>query len=340
MRKTSNLFLDAASCKEVVKPPVWLMRQAGRYLPEYKQLRSLHSLSTLFHDPHLAAKVTLMPLDRFSLDAAIVFSDLLVIAEVWGKKVVYPEQGGPYIQPVLENPLDLFSVTQEEIQEKLSYVLDTIHLLVPKLDIPLLGFCGAPFTLLCYLMEGRGGHNFSTVRSWIERSPDSVHLCLEKICDVVISYVRLQIEAGVEAVQIFDSWANLLSKEEFLLYALPYWKRIQESLKDLGVPLIFFSRANSIYVEEIVSISPNIISFDEGKSLLELREKVPDTIAIQGNFSPTILASKTACEIEEMAHALAESVSDKKGIIFNLGHGVLPHTPIENVEAFLKGLRK
>lgn len=340
MKKTSTLFVDAVSCKEVVRPPVWLMRQAGRYLPEYKQLRSLHSLSTLFHDPHLAATVTLMPLQRFSLDAAIVFSDLLVIAEVWGKKVIYPEQGGPYIEPVLENPLDLFSVSEEEIQEKLSYVLDTIHLLVPKLDIPLLGFCGAPFTLLCYLMEGRGGHNFSRVRSWIERSPHLVHLCLEKICDVVISYVRLQIKAGVEAVQIFDSWANLLSKEEFLSYALPYWKRIQESLKDLGVPLIFFSRANSIYVEEIVSISPNIISFDEGKSLLELREKVPDTIAIQGNFSPTILASKTACEIEEMAHALAESVSDKKGIIFNLGHGVLPHTPIENVEAFLKGLRK
>lgn len=340
MKKTSTLFLDAVSCKEVVRPPVWLMRQAGRYLPEYKELRSLHSLSTLFHDPHLAAKVTLMPLERFPLDAAIVFSDLLVIAEVWGKKVVYPEQGGPYIEPVLENPLDLFSVTEEEIEEKLSYVLDTIHLLIPKLDIPLLGFCGAPFTLLCYLMEGRGGHNFSKVRSWIERSSDSVHLCLEKICDVVISYVRLQIKAGVEAVQIFDSWANLLSKEEFLLYALPYWKRIQESLKDLGVPLIFFSRANSIYVEEIVSISPNIISFDEGKPLSELRERVPDTIAIQGNFSPTLLASKTAVEIEEMAYALAESVLGKKGIVFNLGHGVLPHTPIANVEAFLQGLRK
>lgn len=335
MTLTKSLFLEAAFCKEVVRPPVWFMRQAGRYLPEYRALRSKHLLSTLFHDPILATEVTLLPLRRFPLDAAIVFSDLLLIAEVWDKKVVYPEEGGPYIEPAVESPLDLFAVTEEEISIKLSYVLDTIRELIPKLSVPLLGFCGAPFTLLCYLLEGKGGHDFSKVKSC-----PSIHLCLERISDVVISYVRLQIKAGVEAVQIFDSWANLLSAEDFLLYALPYWKKIQEGVQDLGVPLIFFSRANSVYPKEIAGIAPSVISFDEGKPLFLLREIVPSNIAIQGNFSPTLLASKTAAEIKSMAYDLAESVSGKKGIIFNLGHGVLPHTPVENVEALLEGLTK
>jgi uroporphyrinogen decarboxylase len=312
------------------------MSQAGRYLPEYRALRTKHSLSFLFHDPHLAADVTLLPLKRFPLDAAIVFSDLLLIAEVWDKEVVYPDSGGPYISPAVETPFDLFLVTEQDVEAKLSYVLQTIEFLLPALSVPLLGFCGAPFTLLCYLLEGKAGHDFSKMRSWLNTRASDVHLCLDRICDVVIAYVRLQIKAGVEAVQIFDSWANLLSKEEFLIYALPYWKKIQQAIVE--APLIFFSRANSLYPNEVAGINPNVISFDEGKDLGVLRDIVPSSIAIQGNFSPTLLATASFAEVREKAKVMAQSVKGKAGIIFNLGHGILPHTPVENVSAFLEGI--
>lgn len=336
---TSSLFLEAIASKEVKRPPVWLMRQAGRYLPEYQKLRSKHTLSALFHDPDLATAVTLMPLQRFPLDAAIVFSDLLVLAEVWDKKVLYPESGGPCIEPKVEKESDLFFVTEEEILHKLSYVFATIKQVKPLLDVPLLGFCGAPFTMLCYLLEGKGGHSFSSVRNMLEKKPREFTALLHKVCIATISYAKLQVEAGVDAIQIFDSWTHLLSKEEFLLYALPYWQEMQQHLALLGVPTIFFSRANSLYPKEISSIYPTAISFDEGKPLHILRKLVPEGIAIQGNFSPQFLASASALEVKKEAHRMAESVKGEKGILFNLGHGVLPATPIENVTAFLEGLR-
>lgn len=331
-------FLEALSCKEVTKPPVWLMRQAGRYLPEYRALRERHTLATLFHEPELAALVTLMPLKRFSFDAAIVFSDLLVLAEVWGKKVVYPEAGGPYIEPKVESGRELFAASKDQLATSLSYVLKTINLVKPELSVPLIGFCGAPFTLLCYLLERKGGGDFSPIRTWIQTRPEELSRLLDCICSTAIAYVELQVEAGVEAVQIFDSWTHLLSQEEFLLYALPYWDKMQKALKSLGVPLLFFSRSNSLYPELISSIKPSGISFDEGKSLQLLREKVPKDIAVQGNFSPHLLATGSIEEIQKEARKMAESVRQEKGIIFNLGHGVLPNTPIDNVHALLEGL--
>ncbi len=337
---TSSLFLEALASKEVKRPPVWLMRQAGRYLPQYLKLRSKHSLSTLFHDPDLATEVTLLPLKIFPLDAAIVFSDLLILAEVWDKKVFYPEAGGPYIQPKVEKETDLFFVREEEILHKLSYVFATIKQLKPVLNVPLLGFCGAPFTMLCYLLEGKGGHDFPTVRLWMKKKPIEFSSLLHKICRATILYAKLQFEAGVDAIQIFDSWTHLLSKEEFLLYALPFWKEIQTHLKALNIPTIFFSRVNSLYSQEIASIFPSAISFDEGKSLASLRLLVPEGIAIQGNFSPAFLLAASAAEVKQEASLMARSVRGQKGIIFNLGHGVLPKTPIENVMAFLEGLQQ
>ncbi|MES2200322.1 MAG: uroporphyrinogen decarboxylase [Chlamydiota bacterium] len=337
---TSSLFLEALASKEVKRPPVWLMRQAGRYLPQYLKLRSKHSLSALFHDPDLATEVTLLPLQIFPLDAAIVFSDLLILAEVWDKKVFYPESGGPYIQPKVEQETDLFFVTEEEILQKLSYIFATIKQLKPLLNVPLIGFCGAPFTMLCYLLEGKGGHTFPTVRLWMEKRPKEFSSLLHKICKTTISYAKLQIEAGVDAIQIFDSWTHLLSKEEFLLYALPYWQEMQLHLKAFGIPTLFFSRANSLYPEEIASIRPSAISFDEGKSLASLRLLVPEGIAVQGNFSPEFLLSASAAEVRQESFLMAQSVKGQKGIIFNLGHGVLPKTPVENVLAFLEGIRQ
>ena len=334
-----SLLIETLFCKQVARRPVWLMRQAGRYLPEYQDFRKKHSLFSCFHEPDLAVEATLMPLKRFDLDAAIVFSDLLVIAEVWGKKVLYPEKDGPCIFPVLKSIEELYVPTKEEVKEKLSYVFSTITLLTPKLSLPLIGFCGAPFTLLCYLLEGKGGTSFPTVRTWIEHRNQEFLALLEMVAETCILFAKLQIEAGVEAFQIFDSWANLLSQEEFSLYVLPYWKKMQDALEPLRIPLLFFSRSNSAYPTLISSIKPRCISFDEGVSLATLRKIVPKEIAIQGNFSPHLLAFGSISEIKKAAFAMVDSVREEAGIVFNLGHGVLPKTPIENVMAFLDSLR-
>jgi uroporphyrinogen decarboxylase len=312
------------------------MRQAGRYLPEYLAFRKEHSLLSCFHEPDLAACITHMPLKRFDLDAAILFSDLLVLVEIWGKTLLYPEVGGPSIQPALKNVQELHVPTKQEVKEKLSYVFDTIALLLPKLSIPLIGFCGAPFTLLCYLLQGKSGSGFSEVRNWIDHRKEEFLVALDIVCETCILFATLQMQAGVSAFQVFDSWASLLSKEEFSLYVLPYWKRMKEELSYLDVPVIFFSRANSLYPELISSFSPHCISFDEGRPLAELRAKVPSHIAVQGNFSQELLLNGSILEVKEAALKMVRSVALEKGIVWNLGHGVLPKTPLENVEALLK----
>ncbi len=198
-----TLFLEAFSCLPMKKRPIWLMRQAGRYLPEYMTLRKKHSLLSCFQEPELAAEITWMPLNRFDLDAAILFSDLLVILEVWNKKISYPEKGGLGIDPPLENISELHLPTEAEIKEKLSYVFQTISLLKPNLKVPLIGFCGAPFTLLCYLLEGKGGGEFIQVRKWIEMRQEEFLKALDIVCKACISFASLQIQAGVNASMFF-----------------------------------------------------------------------------------------------------------------------------------------
>ncbi len=334
-----SLFLDALSCKPVQKRPVWLMRQAGRYLPEYLEFRKKHSLYSCFHDPVLAANITKMPLARFDFDAAILFSDLLVLAEAWGKYLVYPESGGPFITPSVQVGDTLCFIESHEIEERLSYVFDTIRLLQGTLPVPLIGFCGAPFTLLCYMLQGKGEEGFAKARFWVEHLPEQFTTLLDAVCDACIKFAKLQIAAGVQAFQVFDSWANLLSEKEFSLFALSYWKKIQDALSIHNVPLLFFSRANSLFAEKIASISPTAISFDEGDLLVNLRRRVPSSIAIQGNFSPQLLRDKDPFFIREAALEMVDSVSQENGIIWNLGHGVLPKTPLANVEAFLEAVR-
>lgn len=334
-----SIFLEALDCKSVERRPVWLMRQAGRYLPEYLDFRKKHSLLSCFHEPDLATFITEMPLARFDLDAAIVFSDLLVLVEVWGKQLLYPEVGGPVILPPLKQVKELYVPTEQELQIKLSYVFDTILLLKPKLKVPLIGFCGAPFTLLCYLLQGKSGDGFSEVRVWINHKRKDFFTLLDVVSETCIKFASLQIKSGVDAFQVFDSWANLLSEEEFALFILPYWKKMRDALAPHNVPLLFFSRVNSFFPELISSISPQGISFDEGKSLVDLRARVPSHIAVQGNFSPELLLKGTSLEVKNVALEMVRSLEGEKGIIWNLGHGVLPKTPLENVMAFLEAVR-
>lgn len=303
------------------------MRQAGRYLPSYRKLRTLHSLSDLFHTPELAAEITLLPFQEFSLDAAILFSDLLMLAEVFDRQAIYPEGKAPFITPPVRVTEVLSCPSKEKIQETLSYVFDTIRLVKPRLQVPLLGFCPAPFTLLCYLLD-------QPIRQAMQE--DGFSLLLDQVCNASILYAQLQFEMGVDALQVFDSWTHHLQGQEFMEYALRYWDRFVQALP--GRPLLFFSRTNSQYPREIAALRPAGISFDEGLSLQELRKITPQNIAVQGNFSPERLLSSSSQQVFQEAEQMAQSVQGKSGIIFNLGHGVLPKTPLENVHAFLEGL--
>jgi uroporphyrinogen decarboxylase len=296
-----SIFLKALSCRnDKGRPPVWLMRQAGRYLPEYRELRKRHTLSELFHTPRLAAEVTLQPIRRYPLDAAIVFSDILVVLESLGFTVHFPEGKAPFAEYTSE-------------VKPLTFVAETIGLVKASCEVPLIGFCGGPYTVASY-----SNHPID-------------HAFLEKITQASIDYLRLQEEAGADAFQIFDSWAGLLPKEKFEEFSLPYLKKLIDSVSK---PVLIFTRNASSYVEEISRLNPSGISFDGAKPLSLLRKQTPSHIAVQGNVEPEVLLRSK----EEVIHAierLLESMRGEQGFIVNLGHGVLKNTPVENVEAFV-----
>lgn len=323
------LILQTLRCEETSRPPVWLMRQAGRYQPEYRALRSKHSLWELFHKPELAAQVTLLPVDILGVDAAILFSDILVIAEVFGLKVHFPEQGGPSIQPALCSAADVEALAAQPVEERLSYVQETIALLKPQLKVPLIGFCGGPFTVATYLIEKEKRE------AWMAHDPQSFHQLLEKISEASLAYLRLQIAAGVQVVQVFDSWASLLTPQQFAEFSLKYLHKIVEGIRATGVPLILFCRNSSLYPEELASLKPAGISFDWHQEMALLRQKVPFPIAIQGNLDPEILRGPYPL-VKEATKKLLRSMKNEKGWIVNLGHGILPDTPVENVRCFVE----
>lgn len=298
-----NLFLRALRCENTSRPPVWFMRQAGRFLPEYRKMRQLHSLSDLFHTPELAAQVTRLPVDILNVDAAILFSDILVITEVFGYEVIFPPQGGVEMRPPK-------SKVCLNTRDTLRYVYETIRLLKPILKVPLIGFCGGPYTVAKYM----GQIN---------------HPMLEQITEATIEYLFMQIKAGVDALQIFDSWAGLLEHESFTHLALPYLQKIVEAVRPTGIPVILFSRGSCKFKKELISLNPQAISFDWEEEISSLRKQTPSHIAIQGNLNPDIFKGSPV-QLESKVLEILESMEGEKGFIFNLGHGVLPETPVEN----------
>lgn len=317
-------FLQALRCQNVDRPPIWLMRQAGRFLPNYRQLRQKYSLWELFHQPELAAQVTLLPFELLPLDAAILFSDILVIGEALGFKVIYPEGRGPYFEPSL-NLESLKHLKLSPASETLDYVKQTVKLLKPQLKVPLIGFCGGPFTVASYLLTS------TLLKDWTEQSPEALHQLLDLITDATIDYLKMQIEAGVDAIQIFDSWANLLDDQQFLDFSCHYLKKILQVLKPSKVPLIVFCRNSSLRPQPLVQISPAAISFDWHQPIKQLRKQVPSHIAVQGNLNPEILKTSISA-IDLAAEEILSSMQGENGFIFNLGHGVLPDTPVANVQ--------
>jgi len=294
------------------------MRQAGRYLPEYQVLRARFSLEALFRDPAHIVTVTEQPLKRFPLDAAILFADILHILMPLGCEVTFPGKGGPQVKAPekLEN---------HAVSSTLDFVAEAIVRLKERLFVPLIGFCGGPFTVAHYLLQKKP-------EKLLYQDPEAFRRLLAKITEASRTYLEMQVAAGVDAIQIFDSWAGTLPREALHAFVLP---TLQTLSKDLGVPVIIFSRGNSFYIDAFVALKPDGISFDGNLPLAEIRKRVPSNIAVQGNLPPEFLYSSPEVIKEKTREHLASMAGDP-GFIMNLGHGVLPDIPVENVGAFIE----
>jgi uroporphyrinogen decarboxylase len=291
------------------------MRQAGRYLPAYRKMRQEHSLMDMFQTPDLIEQATHLPIDEFGLDAAILFSDILMVYLPLGYHLEYSP--GPIVR-------------EWGVKKSLRFVEEGITKLKKSLSVPLIGFCGGPLTVSSYLYEDKHKGDIPATKEMLYRDPVAAHAFLEEITQVTIEYVQMQEAAGVDAIQIFDSWAGLLDRDRFCEFSMQYVARIAEAV---SVPVIFFSRASSLFAKEIASSGVDAISFDWGRPLKELRDAVPH-LAVQGNIDPRILQGDDAVVRREVTKLL-RSMEGDPGFILNLGHGVLPDTRVEGVRAMV-----
>ncbi|NGX45034.1 MAG: Uroporphyrinogen decarboxylase [Chlamydiae bacterium] len=320
----NDLYLKALAGENRGRPPVWIMRQAGRYLPSYQEIRAKHSLIEMFRSPEIIAEVTALPLE-LGVDAAILFSDITIVADALGLELIFDP--GPRVIRQVKSVKDLIPVPA---RDSLAFVREGIELLKPTLEVPLIGFCGGPFTVATYLIAG----GLAAAKKWVYEAPKSFHEILEVITDVSIDYLMMQIDAGVDAIQLFDSWAGMLAPAQFQEFCLPYLGKIVEEVKERNIPVTIFSRQSSLYVKELAALKPTAISFDWLRDLSAIAKELPEGIAIQGNLDPELLRGP----IDEMARQttlMVEAMKGRKNYIANLGHGVLPDTPVENVTTFL-----
>ena len=333
----SSLIIDALHCKNKQRAPVWIMRQAGRYMPEYRALRAKYSFLEMCHHPELIAKITQLPLMSFGMDAAILFSDILVIPEALGMGLHFDDGVGPIIDRPLHSAKDVEALPNINMKEALNYVVKGIDLLLPELKVPLIGFCGAPFTLASYMIEGKSSKDLLKTKQWMFRDPISFHLLLEKLTDHCVDYLEAQIEAGVEAIQIFDTWAGMLAYTQFYEFSLQYLEKIIKRLHS-KVPVILFCRGSSYFAPDMAKISPNAISVDWNAHLPTLRKLIPSNIALQGNLDPDILYASHET-IKRETKSLLDSMKGDPGYIFNLGHGITPLVPVEAVKVLVNTVK-
>lgn len=332
----NKLYSQAAFSRPTDRPPVWMMRQAGRYLPEYRAIREDYGFLDMMKTPDLATEITLQPIRRFGMDAAILFSDILVTAEALGSQLHFVEKKGPVIDNPIRTKSDADNLPEVSMLEEADFVFKAIRQLRPELDAlntPLLGFCGAPFTVASYMVEGGSSPDLMTTKQLIGSDPQVLHTLLSKLTDISIEYLNEQIKCGVHGVQIFDTWASHLSRKDFEEFSLPYIKRIVENLeKPDDVAVAVYCRHSASFAPAIsASIPINVMSLDWQCDLTEMRAQIPSQIALQGNLDPLLLYAEPEVLMPRV-DAILESMRHENGFIFNLGHGVTPKTPIDNVK--------
>lgn len=331
-----DIFLKACRREPTPYTPIWIMRQAGRYMAEYREIRKSTPFLTLCKTPELAAEVTLQPLERFDLDAAIIFADILLPLEPMGADLEFTAGEGPVIHNPVRTEADVDRLRLVEPEADLPFVLETIGLVRAELDgkTPLIGFAGAPFTLASYLIEGGASRHYLETKRIMYGAPEAWDILMGKFAAVVSAYLNAQIAAGVDAVQLFDSWIGCLGPSDYTRYALPYSKAVIDNLTP-GVPVIHFGTGTATLLELMREAGGDVIGLDWRVSLGETWERLgPTEVAVQGNLDPVALYAPTSA-LRGQVEAILEAAAGRPGHIFNLGHGVLPTTPVESVAALV-----
>jgi len=336
MMNRRNRFLAACEQEPVDRPPAWLMRQAGRYLPEYRELKERYTFNELVKTPELATEVTLLPFRRFDFDAAIIFSDILVIPDALGQPYHFRKGGGIVMDFTLNNPNDIDSLDASDIPQKLAYVGQALTSVKNELqdNRALLGFGGSPWTLATYMLEGGSSKNFAKVKACAFQSPKAFEALMEKLTSALIAYFHMQIDAGVDALQIFDSWASICPGTHYWDLSLKWIKTIIDALPN-DIPVILFAKGMSHHIPQLLETGANVLSLDWTVKLHQIRQQFPGNYALQGNLDPTLL-NTTPQVVRQETETLLTQMESQPGYIFNLGHGILPQAKIENVETLIQ----
>jgi uroporphyrinogen decarboxylase len=338
----NDLFLRACRRESVERVPVWMMRQAGRYLPEYQAVRRRADFLTMVRTPELAVEVTLQPVDILGVDAAILFSDILVVPQAMGMSLTVEDGVGPRFDAPLRAPADVDRLRDPMAEGQLGYVLDAIRLARKALDgrVPLIGFAGAPWTLMSYMVEGTGTRTFTVAKRFLVEQPERAHALLDRLARGVGNFLKVQVRAGAQAVQLFDSWAGALGPRDFREFALPYMVKAVSIAREAGAPAIAFAPGAGWALEEIArATGAEVIGVDWQVEAHDARRRLLDHgVAMQGNLDPTWLYLAPAV-IRQRTHAMLSAFGGR-GHIANLGHGILPDVPVEHAKAFVDAVKE
>ena len=335
----NDLFLRALKGESVSRPPVWMMRQAGRYLPEFMEIKNKYDFFTRCRTPELASEITIQPIRRFGMDAAILFSDILVIPQAMNLEVQMKPDFGPYVPHPVRNQQDVENIIVPDVNIELNYVFEAIKATREKLnnEVPLIGFAGSPWTLLCYMVQGQGSKTFDKAKEFCFTNPSAAHALLQKLTDTTIEYLKAKITAGVDVVQIFDSWGGLLSPSDYKEFSWSYIQQIIDAVKK-HAPVIVFGKGCWFALNEMGRSGASALGVDWTCSARNARYLSGGQITLQGNFDPSRLLSPIP-KIKKDVHKMITEFGKDKYIV-NLGHGILPNIPVDHAKAFVDAVKE
>ncbi|HJN37587.1 MAG TPA: uroporphyrinogen decarboxylase [Gammaproteobacteria bacterium] len=331
----SSRFLKAIRQEPVDRPPVWVLRQAGRYDPEFQALRAqCPDFMAFCKQPELACQATLIPIKKFQFDAAIIFSDILTLPHAAGQTVHFEKGIGPILSPPIRTSADYARIGMPDMEQDLGYVGQAIRMVKPELSVPLIGFSGSPWTLACYMIEGRGKQGFKAAINATESQPKQLETLIQQLTDMVIDYLSYQAECGADCLMLFDSWASLLPPDAYRYFSLEPLKRITQTLKyKHNLPIILYARMPPLALTELNECHCDVLGLDEFQNIKNARQLLGPQITLQGNLAPQQLLTNPK-NIETATLGMLKQ-HPEPGYIANLGHGILPETPIENLQAFV-----
>ena len=334
----NDLFIRALKGESVDRPPVWMMRQAGRYLPDFMKLKAKYDFFTRCRTPELATEITVMPIHQIGTDAAILFSDILVVPQAMGLPFEMKANIGPWLQQPISSAADVKKIRVPIVEEALDYVMDAIKMTKSELDnkVPLIGFAGSPWTIMCYSVEGQGSKTFNKAKSFCFSEPEAAHQLLQKITDTTIMYLKAKVRSGVDAVQIFDSWGGVFSPADYQVFSWPYIQQIIDALKE-EAPVIVFGKGCWFALDDMSTSGASALGVDWTITPENARAFSNRNITLQGNFDPSRLLSPIP-EIERGVKDMIDRFGKDK-YIANLGHGIMPNIPVENAQAFVNAVK-